>query len=672
QERLKSQLDRRQIFTQPQIPEPDEILSAVATWERLAQESQAVLAQEEIEQRRAGRIRSSAKRMEVRRRILEGVGGSGAGVIVGWLIWFTNLVPPLVAVGLGLMVAFAITTILWRLPTSQQSLIEALTTALSGTQKRKGEIETKISEFKSRFEPLMKSLSLPSIDGGGLTALSKDFIEWRAAQQEYLTAELICRQAEIDLFGPLSKEEEPGSAGQTKTPEELPAPFPDLALLARSVGNIEFKNGSDLLYWLSQQEEENWRRWMDEAAEQAALHREIADLDDKQTRIKGDKTPGGLSFLEKELVDLNASCRPWALDVDIKAIEPRLRAVRQAEERQRRLLARKKELGNSIDNLKNDLNLVKLEWESWRMKLAPYLELAGGDPERLQQQLNDAQELHAQIRRAEQLRDQALAIQEGNNDDPESLKKNRDRLVEQWDFHHRAMRDLVKDSDALRVFEELEDAQQRDSYRQGLMDQLIELETHAKALESEFDDVRISLRSLKPEGSVHLAQAELEIRETRGELEHLEQRRDTILEAWRLMSDAVEELRRSFGPALAQEISRLFFLITQKDGRRIDLSPKLELEILENDQPCSSAQLSQGAGDQLTWSVRLALAQKIGGDIILPILMDDPFVNFDFERLTRAGDALSRLSQERQILIWTKDERLRAWGAPIRTELSPL
>jgi uncharacterized protein YhaN len=79
-------------------------------------------------------------------------------------------------------------------------------------------------------------------------------------------------------------------------------------------------------------------------------------------------------------------------------------------------------------------------------------------------------------------------------------------------------------------------------------------------------------------------------------------------------------------------------------------------------------QLSQGARDQLTLAIRLAVAEQVGRDIPLPMLFDDPFVNFDPKRVESLKENLLELAQERQILLWTHDERFRGWGNAIERE----
>ena len=61
-------------------------------------------------------------------------------------------------------------------------------------------------------------------------------------------------------------------------------------------------------------------------------------------------------------------------------------------------------------------------------------------------------------------------------------------------------------------------------------------------------------------------------------------------------------------------------------------------------------QLSQGAQDQLYLALRLAVADLVAAKSRLPLLLDDPFVNCDEQRLERIRAALAELARQRQVI----------------------
>ncbi|MBU1157286.1 MAG: hypothetical protein KJ921_15645, partial [Proteobacteria bacterium] len=66
------------------------------------------------------------------------------------------------------------------------------------------------------------------------------------------------------------------------------------------------------------------------------------------------------------------------------------------------------------------------------------------------------------------------------------------------------------------------------------------------------------------------------------------------------------------------------------------------------------AALSRGTRDQLYLCLRLALAQEITAQgEPLPLILDDPLVNFDAQRLAAALAMLCRVAEERQVILLT-------------------
>jgi len=64
-------------------------------------------------------------------------------------------------------------------------------------------------------------------------------------------------------------------------------------------------------------------------------------------------------------------------------------------------------------------------------------------------------------------------------------------------------------------------------------------------------------------------------------------------------------------------------------------------------------ELSGGAIDEFYLACRLALVRLIYGETRPPLVLDDPFVNFDEPRVMQTLEFLSKLSKEYQIIIFT-------------------
>jgi len=61
--------------------------------------------------------------------------------------------------------------------------------------------------------------------------------------------------------------------------------------------------------------------------------------------------------------------------------------------------------------------------------------------------------------------------------------------------------------------------------------------------------------------------------------------------------------------------------------------------------------LSQGARDQVYFTVRTTMSDLLSGDINLPLIFDDPFHNFDDTRLEKTIDAIKKIAKSKQIIL---------------------
>lgn len=76
--------------------------------------------------------------------------------------------------------------------------------------------------------------------------------------------------------------------------------------------------------------------------------------------------------------------------------------------------------------------------------------------------------------------------------------------------------------------------------------------------------------------------------------------------------------------------------------------------------------LSRGASDRLYLALRLALAEVMGEQGVMgPLILDDPFVTFDAERLEDAFETLRRVAERRQVILLAHDEQYRELGWPV-------
>lgn len=86
--------------------------------------------------------------------------------------------------------------------------------------------------------------------------------------------------------------------------------------------------------------------------------------------------------------------------------------------------------------------------------------------------------------------------------------------------------------------------------------------------------------------------------------------------------------------------------------------PELALETADRRQIDASL-LSRGTAEQLYLAMRLALARETTRTAALPMMLDDPLVNFDGERWAASARLLADISSERQLIYFTCHEHVR-------------
>ncbi|OEF99047.1 hypothetical protein BHF71_02355 [Vulcanibacillus modesticaldus] len=108
-------------------------------------------------------------------------------------------------------------------------------------------------------------------------------------------------------------------------------------------------------------------------------------------------------------------------------------------------------------------------------------------------------------------------------------------------------------------------------------------------------------------------------------------------------------------PQVLQRASEYFACMT--DNQYVKVLAPIEsnsLEVIRNDGVRFQPQfLSRGTIEQLFLAMRFALVGEFAKQMVLPIILDDIFVNFDSHRLANAIKTLEKLSADHQIILFT-------------------
>jgi uncharacterized protein YhaN len=194
----------------------------------------------------------------------------------------------------------------------------------------------------------------------------------------------------------------------------------------------------------------------------------------------------------------------------------------------------------------------------------------------------------------------------------------------------------------------------------------------------EKDDVRADLRSINVEiedlsqqehdfhiqitrlaaGMRSLNEIEEELAEVRQRVASLEREMDAASYAAALIEEVARDRHARIAPAMANLAGSYLGEITGGVYRELLISRELRITIRIpqtaslNDDP--ERRLSKGTVDQIYLALRLALVRSLSEDgESIPLLLDDPFANYDDVRLRRALGLLQRIGETNQVLLFT-------------------
>ncbi len=238
--------------------------------------------------------------------------------------------------------------------------------------------------------------------------------------------------------------------------------------------------------------------------------------------------------------------------------------------------------------------------------------------------------------------------------------------------------DAIRDADPLDEFVavlEGADAPALEAARDDAAKARDRLQTEKSAAEQEVGSRRQTL-SLLERGDGEAAELLEQAASRRTRLAEAVDRYVPLLFAHRLLSRAIERFEKEARPAMLQETSRLFELMT--DGRYVRVDrPDGDDGVLQvrrhDDEILEPDQLSTGSREQLYLAVRLAYALHYCGQAEpLPIVMDDVLANFDDDRSRRTLRALDEVSREAQVLFLTCHPHVVELGREVFPSLDPI
>lgn len=141
----------------------------------------------------------------------------------------------------------------------------------------------------------------------------------------------------------------------------------------------------------------------------------------------------------------------------------------------------------------------------------------------------------------------------------------------------------------------------------------------------------------------------------------LEEEKQVLSCAYQVLSEAIDEFHKVNLTKLEKEIGHYLNKATLGKYRSVKIHDDFSVSLAGIGR-CSDwvplANLSRGTIDVACLAIRLAVTRYITHNEYLPFFLDDALVNLDSARLIDTIDALERLSEDHQIIMFTHDERL--------------
>jgi uncharacterized protein YhaN len=135
---------------------------------------------------------------------------------------------------------------------------------------------------------------------------------------------------------------------------------------------------------------------------------------------------------------------------------------------------------------------------------------------------------------------------------------------------------------------------------------------------------------------------------------------DRKVRVYRLASEFLSRARTdvlsSVEGALEKEIQKYLAIFTNDKYKQVKVNKEaLDFWVYSDEKGdwVRPEELSGGAVDEFYLAFRLALVKLIFGDKKPPLILDDPFVNFDSVRLSKTLEFLKTLASDYQIIIFT-------------------
>lgn len=184
-------------------------------------------------------------------------------------------------------------------------------------------------------------------------------------------------------------------------------------------------------------------------------------------------------------------------------------------------------------------------------------------------------------------------------------------------------------------------------------DELETLRTEVRLLELSKIELRTSIKT-----TTTLVESPEEVKE---KLDLIEENQDELkrkVEEYKLAARFLElaesEVHHKFTPAIEKNSKQILKEITNERYSDLKIEEDtLDIKIKESEvkEYIDVSYLSQGTKDQLYFTLRTVMSDLLSGNTNIPLILDDPFHNFDNVRLAKTMNTIKEIAKNKQIIL---------------------
>ena len=426
---------------------------------------------------------------------------------------------------------------------------------------------------------------------------------------------------------------------------------------------------SEAASWLAGLGTGDWEAWEAEWRDYCAAKEKLASCALRRENLEARDAEGRTQFerLQAKAAELREAISPFTENTPAGEVRRIAEECRQMEEE---LKAKRVEITGAekkLQELEEAAETQRAERDLLAERLSEVLAAAQGSAEKAGERWQEWQNRTNERKRlAEGLASALRTV--GAND----LGELQQKVIDADNAALQVRKEWQQLVDSRPGLPPLESASRREEVEKEYFDlkqSLEKLEKEKNSLEEEIYHQTVQLAGLRGQRTVNVALAKEKIDQLRQEEARLQEEAAALALAYRELAAARQEFSAAYRERLEEAASAYFAAFTVNSERKVLVDSDFRVRVKEllahGEEEVQPAQLSQGAQDQLQIALRLAIADLVAGEYVLPLVFDDPFLNFDAARLAELRSALEKAAQSRQLLVLSHQESYRAWGNPV-------